>query len=59
MNREKYGRARKYTKTERTKQLASKYRGEHKEEEKRKLGIIFVRVGLNYWLHVNLNKKRH
>ena len=60
MNREKRGRAREYTKTERTKQLASKYRWEAKEElKKRKLGIIFVSVGLNYWLQVKLNMKRH
>ena len=58
MNREKQGRAREYTKTEHTKQLA--YRGEHKEEsKKRKPGIIFVVVGLNYWLHAYLNMKRH
>ena len=60
MNREKRGRAREYTKTERTKQLASKYRGNMKKNfKKRKLGITFVHEGLNYWLHVNLNMKRH
>ena len=50
----------KYTKTEHTKQLASKYRGNMKKNlKKRKLGITFVHEGLNYWLHVNLNMKRH